>query len=37
LDQQEIVGIVSVSGGYGHSAAVTVNGELYSWGFNQRG
>lgn len=26
-----------MSGGYGHSAAITEGGDLYTWGFNQRG
>ncbi|CAK72743.1 unnamed protein product (macronuclear) [Paramecium tetraurelia] len=37
LPQETSFQVVSISGGYGHSAAVTSTGELYTWGFNQRG
>ncbi|KAL4436169.1 hypothetical protein ABPG74_018153 [Tetrahymena malaccensis] len=29
--------VVCVSGGYGHTVAITEEGELYSWGFNTKG
>ena len=28
---------INISGGFGHSAAVTVAGELFTWGFNEDG
>ncbi|KRW99588.1 Regulator of chromosome condensation 1/beta-lactamase-inhibitor protein II [Pseudocohnilembus persalinus] len=29
--------IIEISGGFGHTAIVTENGELYTWGFNIKG
>lgn len=31
------VKVVTVSGGFGHTACITENGDLFTWGFNIKG